>query len=989
MPPFTQDSGPHAIPKVFNLGNEKPVTVPAYGRQVQSIATNAQSFGENTIANIVIDTSTPGSFLDPMQSLLEFDVTFTNNNPHIDYLNFGAAGAASLIQEYRIYCQGTPIVEILDYNLAFETWMKLNNSQQQEFKMYMENSWRAPVASDESDLNFVKPPMVDLNGVVMWPTTVNQFADSNTHAKKSIGHYYSVTDAGPGWTAGVAAAVGPPVVAQADPYTGGADIFENKEGVNYNTTAGNNYYLGTGMAKAPRQGIIPIGAVNGGVTAKVSTTATISSWDGPFNYSHNYNPTDPNQSYTHAPGTINSWTWTNRIDNTYVTWPSTLRPEKKGVNLGIQMQEQAIKNYRLEDYMMYLSNVKNIPVGISPAKSFIKNESEILTQPTGTAALNETDIANWNLDVTTNTQTDTISKSEYAGKFSYHVCLPFFDGLLGMGAEKQFPTMLIAPGSMYIQIRFAKMTQAVQVTMDPCRRIFGTYRDYVPNVGLKTYYQTEYYGRYLLPDRVSLSNHNITTAKTTWMAYTSHAARGTDFAWNGMLNLFTPAEATRQNDDAAPATVQATANAGNALRNNIFWNNYTGAALFDVKAFGDNLAQQPCPNGQGFNEGLSTGLPKPQYVPVATPWIYSGNLFHTNTQGTAPTYVNETNVCYGTYLPYSTAQVRRSNSTAIYGNMTPTNINTTPTYVIQNLRYTGYQTVLSNEITSAIVRSAAREDVSLQAQTWKTYRTICAASSSQTIILPIKIASANSLHCIFQNQTMYESLNYNSLTGNCPLTSFQWNIDATKFVGSDTAPTLTGVSTTGTPFSIQLRLGNELLPIQPITTVPQLVSELERSIHCKGNMAHSVQARAITRGSTTTFGCLYNHDFLTPFVPVAALDDQTITDNPTFMDYLGIAGNSYETFRQRGKYGTGLFIPPESDFILGFDLDTFPGNSDTARSGRYLGNAPLTLQMSGANGIGTSSLSNSSSSDSWACIAIVLCDIRFSIGAGGSIQAYY
>ena len=82
-------------------------------------------------------------------------------------------------------------------------------------------------------------------------------------------------------------------------------------------------------------------------------------------------------------------------------------------------------------------------------------------------------------------------------------------------------------------------------------------------------------------------------------------------------------------------------------------------------------------------------------------------------------------------------------------------------------------------------------------------------------------------------------------------------------------------------------------------------------------------------------------------------------------------------------------MPPESDFILGFDLDTFPGNNDNARSGRYLGDAPLTLQMSGATGISTSALSTSTSSDSWACIAIVLCDIRFSIGAGGAIQAYY
>ena len=107
-----------------------------------------------------------------------------------------------------------------------------------------------------------------------------------------------------------------------------------------------------------------------------ATAVLMAAGAGPFNYSHNYNPLDANATYCSAPGTINSWTWTNRIDNTYVTWPSTIRPEKKGTNLGILLQEQAIRNYRLEDYMMYLSNVKNIPVGISPSKSFVAVGSE-------------------------------------------------------------------------------------------------------------------------------------------------------------------------------------------------------------------------------------------------------------------------------------------------------------------------------------------------------------------------------------------------------------------------------------------------------------------------------------------------------------------------------------------------------------------------------------------------------------------------------------
>ena len=41
--------------------------------------------------------------------------------------------------------------------------------------------------------------------------------------------------------------------------------------------------------------------------------------------------------------------------------------------------------------------------------------------------------------------------------------------------------MLIAPGSFYIQLRFAKVAQAFQLAMDPCRRVIGSFRDYVPS----------------------------------------------------------------------------------------------------------------------------------------------------------------------------------------------------------------------------------------------------------------------------------------------------------------------------------------------------------------------------------------------------------------------------------------------------------------------------------------------------------------------------
>jgi len=155
---------------------------------------------------------------------------------------------------------------------------------------------------------------------------------------------------------------------------------------------------------------------------------------------------------------------------------------------------------------------------------------------------------------------------------------------------------------------------------------------------------------------------------------------------------------------------------------------------------------------------------------------------------------------------------------------------------------------------------------------------------------------------------MRGNLNYNSLTGNGHMTHFKWTVDSTHFMSSDTAPTFTGLDTTGSNMSIHLTIGNELLSQQPITSVTNLISELERSIHAKGQMSIPVQARTTLFGNNTgnvtnTFGSLVNHDFMAPYVPIEALDDQTITDNPALLDYLA---QDYEDFRSRGNYSTGI-----------------------------------------------------------------------------------
>ena len=125
-----------AVPGNVNLSRQKPYAVSAYSRRVKSLANNAQAFGPDSYINITLDTSTPGSFLDPLQSYLKFDLQIRNSNVFNDFISFGSAGAASLIEEFRIYVQGTPIEEILQYNVFYELAMNQNGQCQQPFNLF-------------------------------------------------------------------------------------------------------------------------------------------------------------------------------------------------------------------------------------------------------------------------------------------------------------------------------------------------------------------------------------------------------------------------------------------------------------------------------------------------------------------------------------------------------------------------------------------------------------------------------------------------------------------------------------------------------------------------------------------------------------------------------------------------------------------------------------------------------------------------------------
>ncbi len=93
---------------------------------------------------------------------------------------------------------------------------------------------------------------------------------------------------------------------------------------------------------------------------------------------------------------------------------------------------------------------------------------------------------------------------------------------------------------------------------------------------------------------------------------------------------------------------------------------------------------------------------------------------------------------------------------------------------------------------------------------------------------------------------------------------------------------------------------------------------------------------------------------------------------------------SKRNFLNPYKQHTGRY----STFMLGFDLDTFSHNSETIRSGHYLGNNTVSLNLTGAEFVDNSPL-NQALCSSVRMDTYVLHDLRLSFQAGGIVQAFY
>jgi hypothetical protein len=1001
-----------ALPAEVQLGREKPQGAFCLRSRYSLSANSASSWNAGTTLSIPLQTGTPGTFTDVKQGVIQATVQINNTNPYVDYLNFGPSGAMILFDEMRIYSSGTPIEENLRYSETADLLTIQGGHQCRPFEVYRRNNWRANNGhAGDKHVNFIKPAMVDGLGVPMYGRTPFMDKNSAVYCPPSIQFGIQGLGALPNTISVFGASNNIAAAANAAGGTGGLG-----------TTVESRPFYDSGFSATAALNAAATIAVPGSITptsvlgyalvasavgdsTAVTALTTLGKTYGVVGHRTGMH-TQPFAGATAAEGpptdhlpykntqfarTAGLEAQTGALRTAAVYTPSMWPDYQPSTLLG-EFDDEEVNNIlgkaKVSEYMKYLCNVRNLPIGvrgnIEPATNYYS-----AVAPLNPAAPSATNVAN-------NSYTQ------------YRVSMPFLSGIYGIFAEKMFPDMLIGANNIRIEFKLAQNTKALWCTMDPCRRVPGTLRDFVPFTGVvgaaarnAVSTSNPYDGIPKIDPAVAGLGLSLSGV------YFGGAYKGTSaIAGTEMYNTLS----ALGEDVASPQfNVGNTGQAGYQVVPN---------PNVDIVAVPNTVGQlsQSAIAG-GFSYDTVTNLPKPQYVPSSTPWLKA--------PGDIVSICNENASCWGTYLPASQAQVRRCQmSTRLQATTDSFNNQGSTVFSIRDIQYIGEQVQLDDVVTSAIIQSAATSEIVVWTRGFRSFEAATDNQSQQNIILPIQIGQAEALYLLFRPATITTSYDYYSNAFYCPFVGLSFNRDiaanACDVGGIYTLNSSLDSASQGS-FSYQLFSGTKQYPLQPIQTVTEMITEREKSIHslhnwdwCTTENMSMVRWGSKYGASTADSGLDYDpfidFGYLTTFVPVYALDDQTITANP----YLQVAEAleadvevSTRT-RVRGKrYASSVngltaggtfsgvlneFLSPIGSFYLGWDFESWTNHQDMMRTGKFLGQEQLSIRMTGTFLCAAQNSQTQDGSPQNAnvmCIAIVPHVVKLSFVPGGHLLSYY
>jgi hypothetical protein len=969
-----------ALPAEVQLGKEKPQGAFALRSRYALSANSASSWNAGTTLTLPLQTGTPGTFTDVKQGVIQCTLQITNTNPYVDYINFGPSGSMIFFDEMRIYSSGTPVEENLRYSETADLLTIQGGHQCRPFHIYRRNKWRANHGNaGDKHLNFVKPAMVDACGVPMYGRTPFMDKNSGVYCPPSISFGLSNANS--------------PIV---NAYYGPADN-TNAGGVSFGQMQGNDVTANFNDSASSQSTTVQLTSAHA-LSAEITSTDFHRNLDfvngliaTPFK----------NTQFAIAGASaaqVAVASYLPALRTTPAQWPD-YQPSTLCGEFDDDEVEGILGKAKIIEYMKYLCNVRSLPVGVSGSVVTAYNRNCDILAPAAPASAN----------------------TPGCRFLQYRVSMPFLSGIYGIFAEKMFPDMLIGANNIRIEFKLAQNVKALWTTMDPCRRVPGTLRDFTPFTGTASGV-----------GRIPVQSNGTAVVSVAAMS-PANAALG---CCNAPLNFVYTSETI------------GNPNAAEVLQFSIYTEIYNSASALGLDLVMPTAFPGVITGGQtsqlsaGYKASVSnvSNLPKPQYVPTANPWATKeGAVFGAGTQILVPaqveiaTYINEKASCYGTYLPASQAQSRRcwpgtklEATSDNFGNAGTTS------FTIRDIQYIGEQVQLDDVVTSAIIQSAASSEIVVWTRGYRSFEASCDQNTQQNIILPIQIGQAEALYLIFRPSVILNSPDYYSNSFSCPFVGLSYstldipNEPQLKYdVGGSYRLQSSLDSAAMGSFSYQLFSGTKQYPLQPIQTVTELLVEREKSQHnlhnwnmCStenmGLMAWGTKFGAAATATGLDFDPFMDFGYFTTFVSIYALDDQTITQNP----YLQVAeftdGTADSTALAPGRRIRGRRCPasfanvagdpyawqgvlneftvPIGTFYLGWDFESWTNHQDVMRTGKFLGQEQLTIRMTGTHLCTASNilaLGQVPQTQSIQCTAIVPHVVKMSFVPGGHMLTYY
>jgi hypothetical protein len=1010
---FTASSNT-ALPAEVQLAKEKPQGAFCLRSRYALSANSANSWLAGALVSLPLQTGTPGTFTDVKQGNINCTLQISNTNPYVDFLNFGPCGAMIFFDEMRIYSSGTPVEENLRYSETVDLLMEQGGWQCRPLHVFRRNKWRAANGkAGDKHINFIKPSMTDVTGVPMFGRTPFMDKNSAVYQPPSIAIGYEPYNPGGAVPAYTLAANAVTDAAFRSASKGNATAFShgavlgqdsgytfNDDGISPATAirAAANFYV-SGTLGAGFQTTNIVGRNATVVKTNVTTASTVY-----LNDQAAWRNTQVGR--TNADVGVNGYTWLPCASFVPSQWPD-YQPCTISGDVDDFEIDGIIGKTKVAEYMKYLSNVRSLPVGLSGNNTSYTSNVDAL-QPASSAVQN----------------------APNCRFVEYRVSMPFISGIYGILADKMFPDLLIGANNIRIEFKLAQNSKALWLTMDPCRRVPGTVRDFTPFTGEVSGGARG--GRIVAGTTTPFSTSAVATSAALGCFYSRVLPydTGSDAYYSATTHYQNSATAAQ---GVITSTIYGIVrdsnmyNTSSALGEDLIANQMQGtlANVNEVLSVSNGI------NGGGHYATFSY-LPKPQYIPSDKPWS-TKSYFTAAGADVAASHCNENAACFGTYLPASCPQTRRCQPTsrlAIADNFTSAG---TTVFAIRDLQYIGEQVQLDDIAASALIQHAATSEIVVWTRGYRSFEANCTVGEQQNIILPIQIGQATALYLVFRPGTQLQSFDYYSNSFSCPFTGLSFNGSQTGQGGgslssiyfgkggktADVGGLYTIQSSLDTQnmglFSYQLFSGTRQYPLQPIQTVSELLVEREKSTHSlhnwswtgTENMNLTSWGKSFSSSNTNgyQFDPFLDLGYFTTFVPVAALDDQTITQNPYFsiaeVDEQGTAKTRIRGIRQSaqvletaGQFVGVLntYVPPIGTFFLGWDFESWTNHEDLMRTGKFLGQEQLSVRMTGTylmSATNPSSPNGGPTVQPIMCTAIVPHVVKLSFIPGGHMLSYY